>query len=89
MGKKSKKTKKSGLIPGVAVWDKAFHKRVRKRLGLSKYQYLTLTFAKGLVVGFALALLFQAFVRSNSTEPRRQPCGRSSTALFLLRATTS
>ena len=58
MGKKSKKTKKSGLIPGVAVWDKAFHKRVRKHLGLSKYQYLTVTFVKGLAVGYLLAFLF-------------------------------
>ena len=59
MGKKSKKTtKKSGLIPGVAVWDKAFHKRVRKRLGLSKYQYLTVIFVKGLAVGYLLAFLF-------------------------------
>ena len=58
MRKKSKKTKKSGLNPWVAVWDKAFHKRVRKRLGLSKYQYLTLTFVKGLAVGYLLAFLF-------------------------------
>ena len=89
MGKKSKRAKRNGLIPRAAAWDKAFHKRVRKRLGLSKYQYLTLTFVKGLAVGLALALLFQAFVASGSKEPRRQPCGRSSTALFLLRATTS
>ena len=58
MGKKSKKTKKSGLIQGVAFGDKAFHKRVRKRLGLSKYQYLTVTFVKGLAVGYLLAFLF-------------------------------
>ena len=89
MGKKSKKTKKSGLIPEVAVWDKAFHKRVRKRLGLSKYQYLTVTFVKGLAVGFALAFLFQAVVGATSTEITQQPCRRSSMALFLLRATTS
>ena len=85
----AKKTKKKGLIARAAAWDKAFHKRVRKRLGLSNYQYLTLTFAKGLAVGLALALLFQSFVASSSKEPTRQPCGRSSTALFLQRATTS
>ena len=58
MGKKSKKTKKNGLIPGAAAWDKAFHKGVRKRLGLSEYQYLTVTFVKGLAVGYFLAFLF-------------------------------
>ena len=89
MGKKSKKIKKNGLIPGAAAWDKAFHKGVRKRLGLSKYQYLTVTFVKGLAVGFALAFLFQAVVGATSTEIKRQPCRRSSMALFLLRATTS
>ena len=31
MGKKSKKIKKNGLIPGAAAWDKAFHKRMQKR----------------------------------------------------------
>lgn len=89
MGKKSKKAKRNGLIPGAAAWDKAFHKRVRKRLGLSKYQYLTVTFVKGLAVGFALAFLFQAVVGATTTEPSRHPCRRSSMALFLLRATTS
>ena len=89
MGKKSKKIKKNGLIPGAAAWDKAFHKGVRKRLGLSKYQYLTVTFVKGLAVGFALAFLFQAVVGATTTEIKQQPCRRSTTALFLLRATTS
>ena len=89
MGKKSKKAKRNGLIAGAIAWDKALHKRMRKRFGLSKYQYLSVTFVKGLAVGFTLALLFQAFVGSASTGPRRQPCRRSSTALFLLRATTS
>ena len=40
------------------AWDKTFHKRMRKRFGLSKYQYLTLTSAKGVVAGYVLALLF-------------------------------
>jgi len=52
------KIKTTGLIGRAIAWDKAFHKRIRKLLGLSKYQYLTLTFAKGLVVGYALAFLF-------------------------------
>ena len=53
-----KKTKTNGLIARAIAWDKTFHKRMRKRFGLSKYQYLTLTFAKGLVVGYVLAVLF-------------------------------
>ena len=48
----------TGPIARAIAWDKTFHKMVRKRLGLSKYQYLTLTFAKGLVVGYVLAFLF-------------------------------
>ena len=39
-------------------WDKAFHKQMRKHFGLSKYQYLSVTFVKGLAVGFVLAVLF-------------------------------
>ena len=54
----AKKTKKTSLIARAVAWDKTFHKRMRKRFGLSKYQYLTLTFAKGLVVGYVLAFLF-------------------------------
>ena len=54
MGKKIKTT---GPIAKAIDWDKTFHKRMRKRFGLSKYQYLTLTFAKGLVVGYVLAVL--------------------------------
>ena len=53
-----KKTKTTGPVAKAIAWDKTFQKRIRKRLGLSKYQYLTLTFAKGLVVGYALAFLF-------------------------------
>ena len=89
MGKKSKKAKRNGLIAGAIAWDKALHKRMRKRFGLSKYQYLSVTFVKGLAVGFALAFLFQAFVGATSTEIKQQPFRRSTTALFLLRATTS
>ena len=37
---------------------KDWTKRVRKNLGLSKYQFLWLTFAKGLVIGYLLAVLF-------------------------------
>ena len=51
------KTKFTGPIAKAIVWDKTFHKRMRKRFGLSKYQYLTLTFAKGLVVGYVLAFV--------------------------------
>ena len=54
----SKKTKPTGPIARAIAWDKTFHKRVRKSFGLSKYQYLTLTFAKGLVVSYVLAFLF-------------------------------
>ena len=54
----AKKTKKTGLIGSAIAWDKTFHKRMRKRFGLSKYQYLTVTFVKGLAVGYVLALLF-------------------------------
>ena len=53
-----KKTSTTGPIAIAIAWDKTFHKRMRKRFGLSKYQYLTLTFAKGLVVGYVLAFLF-------------------------------
>lgn len=52
-----KKTKTTGPIAKAIAWDKTFHKRMRKRFGLSKYQYLTLTFVKGLFVGYFLAFL--------------------------------
>ena len=54
----AKKNQNQRLDARAIAWDKTFHKRMRKRFGLSKYQYLTLTFAKGLVVGYVLALLF-------------------------------
>jgi len=53
----AKKTKKTGPIASAITWDKIFHKRMRKRFGLSKYQYLCLTFSKGLVFGYVLAFL--------------------------------
>ena len=54
----AKKPKTIGPIARAIDWDKTFHKRMRKRFSLSKYQYLTLTFFKGLVVGYVLAFLF-------------------------------
>ena len=39
----------------VLMWHKTYTKRVRKRIGLSKYQMLWLSFGKGLVIGYALA----------------------------------
>jgi hypothetical protein len=54
----AKKNQNQRLDARAIAWDKTFHKRMRKRFGLSKYQYLTLTFAKGLVAGYVLALLF-------------------------------
>ena len=53
-----KKTKTISPIARAIAWDKTFHKRMRNRFGLSKHQYLILTFFKGLVVGYALAFLF-------------------------------
>ena len=54
----AKKNKTTGPIARAIAWDKTFHKRMRKRFGLSKDQYLTVTFVKGLVVGYVLAVLF-------------------------------
>ena len=54
----AKKNQNQRLDARAIAWDKTFHKRMRKRFGLSKYQYLTLSFAKGLVAGYVLALLF-------------------------------
>ena len=41
----------------VLMWHKTYTKRVRKRFGLSKYQMLWITFGKGLLIGYVLALL--------------------------------
>ena len=54
MAKKSTKSKNGNPVER---WHKTYIKRIRQRFGLSKYQYLTLTFAKGLAVGYALAFI--------------------------------
>ena len=38
---------------------KTYTKRVRKRIGLSKYQMLWLSFGKGLVIVYALAFFLR------------------------------
>ena len=38
-------------------WHKSATKRFRKSIGLSKYQFLWLTFGNGLLVGYVLAFL--------------------------------
>ena len=57
MGKKSKKSKKVQQTCSVLLWHKTFIKRIRQRFGLSKYQMLWITFGKGLLIGYVLALL--------------------------------
>ena len=54
MTKKSTKSKKANLV---TRWHKTYIKRIRQRFGLSKYQMLWITFGKGLVIGYVLALL--------------------------------
>ena len=54
MAMKSKKTKKANHV---AHWHKTYIKRIRQRFGLSRYQMLWITFWKGLLIGFFLALL--------------------------------
>ena len=54
MTKKSRKAKKANPV---ARWHKTYIKRIRQRFGLSKYQTLWITFGKGLVIGYVLALL--------------------------------
>ena len=51
----AKKTKTIDRIARAIAWHKTFHKRMRKRFGLSKYQMLWITFGKGLIIGYALA----------------------------------
>ena len=41
------------------MWHKTYTKRVRKRIGLSKYQMLWLSFGKGLVIVYALAFFLR------------------------------
>ena len=57
MGKKSEKTKKAKQTYSVLLWHKTYIKRIRQRFGLSKYQMLWITFGKGLLIGYFLALL--------------------------------
>ena len=59
MGKKSKKSMKAKQTCSVLLWHKSTIKRIRQRFGLSKYQMLWITFGKGLVIGYVLALLVQ------------------------------
>ena len=57
MGKKSKKAKKAKQTCSVLLWHKRYIKRIRQRFGLSKYQMLWITFGKGLLIGYFLALV--------------------------------
>jgi uncharacterized membrane protein YoaK (UPF0700 family) len=41
-------------------WHKKLTKRLRKRLGLTKYQFMWLSFVKGLVIGCLLTLAFSS-----------------------------
>ena len=60
MGKKSKKAKNATQTYSVLLWHKNYIKRIRQRFGLSKYQMLWITFVKGLLIGFLLALVVHA-----------------------------
>ena len=57
MAKKSKKAKKAKQTCSVLLWHKTYIKRIRQRFGLSKYQMLWITFSKGLLIGYFLALV--------------------------------
>ena len=57
MARKSKKSKKAKQTCTVLLWHETTIKRIRQRLGLSKYQMLWITFGKGLLIGYVLALL--------------------------------
>ena len=60
MGKKpnkSKKLKNETQTFSALLWHKTCIKRLRQRFGLSKYQMLWITFGKGLLIGYFLALL--------------------------------
>ena len=56
MAKKSK-TKKPKQTCSVLLWHKTYIKQIRQRFCLSKYQMLWITFGKGLLIGYFLALL--------------------------------
>ena len=51
------KSKKPKQTCSVLLWHKTIIKRIRQRFGLSKYQMLWITFGKGLLIGYGLALL--------------------------------
>ena len=57
MGKKSKKSREGKQACSVLLWHKSTIKRIRQRFGLSKYQMLWITYGKGLLIGYVLALL--------------------------------
>ena len=57
MGKKSKKAKKAKQTCSVLLWHETYIKRIRQRFGLSRYQMLWITFGKGLLIGYFLALV--------------------------------
>ena len=57
MAKKSKKAKKAKQTCSVLLWHKTYIKRIRQRFGLSKSQMLWITFGKGLLIGYFLALV--------------------------------
>ena len=57
MARKSKKSKKAKQTCTVLLWHETTIKRIRQRLGLSKYQMLWITFGKGLLIGYVVALL--------------------------------
>ena len=57
MAMKSKKSKKPKQTCSVLLWHKTFIKRIRQRLGLSKYQMLWITFGKGLLIGYVMGFL--------------------------------
>ena len=60
MGKKSKESKKSQKAKqtcSVLLWHKTTIKRIRQRFGLSHYQMVWITFGKGVLIGYVLALL--------------------------------
>ena len=52
----TKSTKSKNINP-VERWHKTYIKRIRRRLGLSKYQMLWITFGKCLLIGNFLAFL--------------------------------
>ena len=54
---KSKKSKKAKQTCCALLPHKTYIKRIRQRFGFSKYQMLWITFGKGLLIGYVLALL--------------------------------